>query len=146
MVWEVTPAGSVAIPLGATATRSVVVTRDLTVAHYHAGLPEAYGTPLMIYLMEVAAGDAIQPYLPQGWASVGVAVSVKHLAATPVGHTVTATATVIAVDEKTVTFAVTARDGMELVGEGTHVRAPIDLVRFNRRLADKALRLSSDTR
>lgn len=127
------------IPLGARATRSVVVTRDLTVAHYHPDLPEAYGTPLMVYLMEVAAGDAIQPYLPAGWASVGIGVSIRHLAATPVGHTVTATARVIAVDEKTVTFSVTATDDTEPIGEGTHVRAPIELARFNKGLAAKAL-------
>jgi fluoroacetyl-CoA thioesterase len=125
------------IPLGATGTQSVVVTPDLTVAHYHPGLPEAYGTPMMIYLMEVAAGAAIEPYLPAGWASVGVAVSVQHLAATPVGRTVTATATVIAVDEKTVTFEVMAHDGIELIGRGTHVRAPIELARFNARLEAK---------
>lgn len=126
------------IPLGTTGTQSVVVTPDLTVAHYHPGLPEAYGTPMMIYLMEVAAGTAIEPFLPDGWASVGVAVSVEHLAATPIGRTVTATATVTAVDERTVTFAVTAHDGIEPIGRGTHVRAPIELARFNTRLAAKA--------
>lgn len=126
------------IPIGTTASKSVIVTRDLTVAHYHPGLPEAYGTPLMIYLMEVAAGDAIQPFLPEGWASVGVAVSVRHLAPTPVGRTVTATATVTAVDEKTITFAVAAHDGVEPIGTGTHVRTPIELRRFNQRLAAKS--------
>jgi fluoroacetyl-CoA thioesterase len=126
------------IPIGTTAAKSVVVTRELTVAHFHPGLPEAYGTPLMIYLMEIAAGDAIQPFLPEGWASVGVAVSVQHLAPTPVGRTVTATATVTAVDQKTITFAVTAHDGVELIGTGTHVRAPIEVSRFNKRLEGKA--------
>lgn len=126
------------IPIGTTASKSVVVTRELTVAHFHPGLPEAYGTPLMIYLMEVAAGDAIQPFLPEGWASVGVAVSVRHLAPTPVGRTVTATATVAAVDETTITFAVTAHDGVEPIGTGTHVRAPIELSRFNKRLEAKS--------
>jgi predicted thioesterase len=126
------------IPIGSTATKSVVVTRELTVAHFHQGMPEAYGTPLMIYLMELAAADAIQPFLPDGWASVGVAVSVRHLAATPVGRTVTATATVTAVDENSVSFAVSAHDGVEPIGTGTHVRAPIELSRFNRRLETKA--------
>lgn len=134
-----TPAPVNLIPTGATATRSVVVTPDLTVAHYHRGLPEAYGTPMLVYLMEVAAGDAIQRFLPEGWASVGVGVSIRHLAATPVGRTVTATATVTRVDERTVTFTVTAHDGVEMIGEGTHVRAPIELARFNKRLAEKAL-------
>jgi fluoroacetyl-CoA thioesterase len=132
------PLSRTPIPLGTTATTSVVVTRDLTVAHYHPGLPEAYGTPMMIYLMEVAAGKALEPYLPDGWGSVGVAVSVRHLAATPAGRTVTATATVTAVDDKTVTFEVTAHDGIEAIGRGTHVRAPIELARFNARLEAKA--------
>ena len=126
------------IPIGSTATKSVVVTRELTVAHFHQGMPEAYGTPLMIYLMEIAAADAIQPFLPDGWASVGVAVSVRHLAATPVGRTVTATATVTAVDEHSVSFAVSAHDGGEPIGTGTHVRAPVELSRFNRRLETKS--------
>ena len=126
------------IPVGASAERSVVVTRKMTVAHSHPEMPAAYGTPFMIYLMEVAAAEAIQPYLPPGWHSVGVAVDVRHLAATPVGHTVTATARVVAVDDKTVTFALTAHDDLERIGEGTHTRAPIDLARFNRRLAAKA--------
>jgi fluoroacetyl-CoA thioesterase len=128
------------IPLGAAATASTRVTHELTVARYHAGLPEAYGTPMMIYLMELAAAEAISPFLPDGWTSVGVAVNVRHLAATPVGRTVTAVATVIAVDDKTVTFAVSAEDGLEPIGEGTHTRAPIELSRFNRGLADKAQR------
>ena len=139
VVREMTAHGDIAIPLGATATTSVVVSRDLTVAHYHPGMPEAYGTPMMVYLMEVAAAKAIQPYLPSGWASVGVAVNVKHLAATPIGLRVTAMATVTAVDGKTVTFAVSAHDEAEPIGEGTHVRAPIDLTRFNTRLTAKSL-------
>jgi len=65
---------------------------------------------------------------------------VQHLAATPVGRTVTATATVTAVDDKTVTFDVTAHDGIEPIGRGTHVRAPIELARFNARLEAKARR------
>jgi fluoroacetyl-CoA thioesterase len=126
------------IPVGAQASESVVVTRELTVAHFHEGMPEVYGTPLMIYLMEVAAANAIQPYLPEGWTSVGVAVDVKHLAATPVGLTVTARAEVISVEGKTVTFVVEAHDGVEKIGEGRHVRAPVNLKRFEQRVESKA--------
>ena len=82
------------ILIGASASESVVVTRELTVAHFAAHMPEVYGTPLMIYLMELASARAIAPFLPPGSVSVGTEVNVKHLAATPVGLTVTATATV----------------------------------------------------
>jgi fluoroacetyl-CoA thioesterase len=129
------------IPIGASASQSVIVTRELTVAHFHPDMPEVYGTPLMIYLMEVVAADAIQKFLPQGWVSVGVLVDVKHLAATPVGLTVTARAEVVSVDDHTVTFIVEAHDGIEKIGEGRHVRAPVHLERFVQRVKAK----SSDT-
>ena len=125
------------IPRGAWAAIKEPVTREKTVAHFHDDMPEVYGTPMMIYLMELAASKAIAPYLPAGWVSVGAAVNVRHLAATPVGFTVTARAEVQSWDGKTVTFTVEARDGTELIGDGTHVRAPIDLARFDKGVALK---------
>lgn len=129
------------IPVGASATKSVIVSREMTVAHFHEHMPEVYGTPFMIYLMEATAADAIQPYLPQGWVSVGVVVNVKHLAATPIGHTVTAKATVVSVGEQGITFVVEAHDGVEKIGEGQHVRAAVERSRFERRVQSKAVRI-----
>lgn len=129
------------IPVGAWAAIKETVTRDKTVAHFHDDMPEVYGTPMMIYLMELAAAKAIAPYLPPGWVSVGAEVSVKHLAATPVGFSVTARAEVLEWNGKTVTFAVEAKDGVELIGEGRHVRTPIDRERFDRGVAAKRTKL-----
>ncbi len=130
---------SMRIPIGAWASLKETVIREKTVAHFHDDMPEVYGTPFMIYLMELAAANAIKPYLPPGWISVGAGVDVKHLAATPVGFTVVARAEVEAWDGKLVTFKVEARDGAELIGEGRHVRAPVERARFDRRVAAKAL-------
>ena len=126
------------IKVGVSASKSVIVTREMTVAHFHEDMPEVYGTPLMIYLMEVAAAAAIQEYLPEGWVSVGVLVDVKHLAATPVGLTVTASAEVISVEGNSVMFAVWAHDGIEKIGEGRHIRAPVHLESFVRRVKVKS--------
>jgi len=126
------------IPLGAKAELTIAVTREMTVAHFVEAMPEVYGTPIMIFHMESTAGAALSSYLPEGWVSVGVLVNVKHLAATPVGAKVTVKAEVIAVDDHTVTFAVEAHDGVDKIGEGTHVRAPVHLERFMKRVAAKA--------
>jgi fluoroacetyl-CoA thioesterase len=126
------------IPVGASTTKTLEVTRDVTVAHYHDHMPEVFGTPMMIYLMEVAAAEAIEAYLPDGWVSVGVVVNVKHLAATPIGFTVTARAEVVEVGDSTITFSVEAHDGIEKIGEGTHVRAPINMGRFMQRVKAKS--------
>ena len=128
------------IKIGMEGSETTVVTREITVAHFHPAMPEVYGTPFMIYLMEVAASNAIQAVLPAGWVSVGAEVNVKHLAATPVGRTVTAKARVESAAGRLVTFSVEAHDGVERIGAGTHVRALIDLERFERNLDAKRVR------
>lgn len=129
------------IPLGTEARRSVVVTRELTVAHAYPSLPEVYASPQMIMLMEMACADAIAQLLPDGWVSVGAHVDVKHLTATPIGMTVTATARVIEVAARSVRFACRAHDGMDVIGEGFHLRAPVALTRFVEGVARKRAKL-----
>ena len=125
------------VPLGATASKQIVVTREMTVAHFHDEMPEVFGTPIMIYHMEVTASEAISSHLPEGWVSVGVVVNVKHLAATPVGDTVTLHAKVLEVGDNLVTFAVEAHDSREKIGEGIHVRAAVEMSRFMKRVRAK---------
>src|ERR1044072_8661986 len=108
------------IPVGASASQTMEVTRDTTVAHFHAHMPEVFDTQMMIYLMELTAAELIEPFLPAGWVSVGAAVDVRHLAATPVGFTVTARAEVVSVSDHLVTFHVEAHDGVETIGGATH--------------------------
>jgi predicted thioesterase len=125
------------IPIGATATREIIVTREMTVAHFVEEMPEVFGTPIMIYHMEVTSGDAISEYLPAGWVSVGTVVNVRHLAATPVGDKVTLKAVVTEVGNNIVTFAVEAYDSKEKIGDGTHTRAAVELERFMKRVQAK---------
>jgi predicted thioesterase len=68
---------------------------------------------------------------------VGVVVNVKHLAATPVGAKVTTRAEVIEVGDHTIKFAVEAHDGFEKIGEGIHVRAPVEMQRFLKKVSGK---------
>jgi fluoroacetyl-CoA thioesterase len=103
-------------------------------------LPPVLATPMMIMMMENAALNAIRPYLEPGESAVGTAINVRHLAATPVGHTVRAEAEVVKVEGKRIEFKVSASDEMEEIGNGTHRRTVIDLRSFNERLAAKAKR------
>jgi predicted thioesterase len=88
----------------------------------------------MIGLMEQAAVLAIDGLLPEGHKSVGTVVHVAHLAATPVGRTVTARAEVVAVAGRKVSFSVVAFDERNKIGEGTHERVIINLERFMARV------------
>lgn len=114
-----------------------VVTEQLTAAFFGSGLVRAFATPAMITLMENASVNAIQEYLPAGQTSVGIEVNIKHLAATPVGMRVRARAEVLAVNGRRITFRVEAWDDKEKIGEGTHVRAIVDEMRFRERISQK---------
>jgi predicted thioesterase len=121
------------VTLGMTAEKLVTITSEMTVGHVVPGMPAVYGTPMMILHMEMAAGSAVQPFLPAGHVSVGMMVNIRHLAATPVGRTVRAVARVVAVEPKSVLFDVEAWDGDRKIGDGTHRRGVVDVAEFERR-------------
>jgi fluoroacetyl-CoA thioesterase len=118
---------------GMTGRAEAIVTQDLTVGAHVEGMPLVYATPMMIMLMEVASGLAVRGHLPPGWVTVGTEVNVRHLAPTPVGRTVVATARVLEVEGRSVLFAVEARDGERKIGEGTHRRGAVNLESFVKR-------------
>jgi predicted thioesterase len=125
------------IPAGLAAERTETVTELLLATRLGSGSVAVYATPAMIALMESAAVATIDPLLPEGQASVGIALDVKHLAATPPGQQVRARAEVIQVEGRKVTLAVRAWDEQELIGEGTHTRYVIDVARFLQRVQSK---------
>lgn len=121
------------VRLGMTGLKEVVVTPDLTVGAHVDGMPLVYGTPMMILAMEIASGEAVARHLPSGWVTVGSEVNIRHLAPTPVGRTVVATARVIEAAGRSVLFAVEAHDGVRKIGDGTHRRGAVRLDSFSQR-------------
>src|SRR5271169_4903449 len=73
------------------------------------GVIPVLGTPVMINLMEGAALAAVEHLLPAGHQSLGIHLDVRHFAATPIGMHVYASAELIAVDGRTLSFRVEAR-------------------------------------
>jgi fluoroacetyl-CoA thioesterase len=121
------------VRVGMSGRKEVVVTRELTVGAHVDGMPFVYGTPMMILAMEVAAGEAVRAHLLPGWATVGSKVNIRHLAPTPMGRTVVATARVTEVSGRSILFAVEAHDGTRMIGEGSHRRGVVNLESFAKR-------------
>jgi len=127
------------IPLGAKGTFSLrVMPAHLANQFKDAALPQVFATPMMVMAMENAALNAVRDYLEPGESAVGTAVTIRHLAATPVGHLVTAQAEVSKVDGRKISFTVSARDETEQIGDGSHERMVVDLGRLGDRLKQKA--------
>ena len=90
-------------------------------------MPEVFATGFLVGFFEWACIKAVNPHLdwPQEQ-SVGTHIDVSHEAATPPGLEVTATVELIAVEGKRLTFAVEARDGIDLISRGRHERFVIN--------------------
>src|SRR5262252_8773165 len=126
------------IPIGAKGSFTLLVQpQHLANQFKDATLPPVFATPVMIMTMENAALNAIKPYLDPGESALGTAVDVRHLAATPVGHTVTAEAEVTKVAGRRIEFTVQAREGAREIGVGTHARVVVDVAKFTRRLVEE---------
>lgn len=116
---------------------------ELTVGDEHtaprvgSGMVRVLATPVMINLFEAAALDAAEKLLPEGHQSLGTLLDVTHIAATPVGMKVRATAEVIGAEGRTVRFKVEAHDEKELIGEGWHDRVVVNVARFDERVKRK---------
>ena len=89
-----------------------------------------YATPCMVALMEGAACEAVAPAIPDEKTTVGIELSITHIAATPVGMEVRAEAELTAVDGNILTFQISAYDESGKIGEGTHKRAIVTTQKF----------------
>src|SRR5215813_12121743 len=121
----------VRIAVGLTGEAEIVVTPDKTAPFVGSGRIAVLATPVMINVIEAAALAAVEHLLPAGHQSLGIHLDVKHFAATPVGLRVIATAEVLRVEGRTVTFRVDARDEREPIGGGTHQRVVVSVARFD---------------
>lgn len=118
------------ITVGTKGEVSSLVEREDTAQIVGSGSLLVYATPCMAALMEGAACEAIASCLPEEKTSVGIALSISHLAATPVGLEVRATAEVTEVSNNIITFCVEAFDETGKIGEGTHKRAVVTSQKF----------------
>jgi len=122
---------------GLSGTAEIIVgTRD-TAPHVGSGKIGVLATPIMVNLMEAAALQAVERFMPYGYQTVGTHLDVKHFAATPVGLRVTAHAELVKVEGRTLTLRIRAEDERELLGEGVHERLIINVERFDQRMQRK---------
>lgn len=118
-----------------TYTSRVVVNDNNTARTMGSGSLEVFATPAMIALMENAAVEAVRCDIPEGSTTVGTLMNVTHLKASKIGETIEAIATLTATEGRKLTFHVEARNANgDIIGEGTHQRFVVDIVKFMSKL------------
>ncbi|HZO51283.1 MAG TPA: thioesterase family protein [Bryobacteraceae bacterium] len=128
------------IPKGASYEKRMLVTTEIAIDHLGREDARVLATPHLVWQLELAARDAILPFLDEGEESVGTEVHLRHLAATPIGMSVAFRARVEDVEGRRVRFVVEAEDEREVVASGTHERFVIQIAKFVSRLAAKRAR------
>ena len=122
---------------GLKGSAEILVGVEHTAPSIGSGKVPVLATPVMINVIEAAALAAVEHLLPAGHQSLGIRLDVRHFAATPVGLTVVATAQVVKVEGRTISFRVEARDEREAIGDGLHERVVVNVARFDDRVQRK---------
>jgi fluoroacetyl-CoA thioesterase len=125
---------------GLAGSADLLVGVEHTAPSIGSGLVPVLATPVMINVIEAAALDAVEHLLPAGHQSLGIRLDVRHFAATPIGMRIHATAELVAVAGRTLSFRVEARDELELIGDGSHERVVVNVARFDERVQRKVRR------
>ena len=125
------------IPFGTRHEEKLVVTPDVTIDFMGVKDARVLSTPNMILGLERTSRNAVLPLLDPGYDTVGTHVNVYHLAATPIGMTVTFRTEVTSVEDRLVNFKVEAFDAKEKIAEGTHQRFIVNVSRFAARVQEK---------
>ena len=126
------------IPIGTKGQSKLRVTSDIAIDFLGVEGARVLGTPYLISHLEFTARNSVLPFLEKGYDTVGARVDVRHLAATPMGMEVTFESELIAVEDRRLTFKVRAFDEKDVISEGTHERALINVERFAARVSAKA--------
>ena len=112
----------------------IIVTDDLSAKNMGSGSLCVLATPALIAGMENVCMNCVSPFLEDGFTTVGTKVNIDHLAATPLGDTVTYSCELIEIDRRRLVFTVQAFDSKGKTGEGTHERFIVDAERFMSKL------------
>lgn len=127
---------------GVSFTRHIVIDRPRTI-DFMGEAGRVYGTPYMIMDIEETCRQLILQHADAGEDSVGIDVSVKHLAASLPGMTAEISVKVISVEGRKVAFEISANDGLDTISSGTHARFVVDVAKTAERLKAKAAKLAA---
>lgn len=117
--------------------REMIVTQEDTAKAQKSGTLAVFATPAMIALIEETAWKSVAEELEEGCATVGTALNIRHLSATPVGMKAICRTTLTEVEGRKLVFEVEVMDEAGKIGEGTHERFIIQSDKFQRKAEEK---------
>jgi predicted thioesterase len=127
---------------GLATTRRITVDRDRTIG-FMGEEARVYATPELVRDIEQTCRNFLLEHIEEGQDSVGARVELDHLAPTLLGMWAEIKATVAEVKGRLVTFEVEARDALDQIAKGRHVRFVSDTAKTRERLKAKAAKVAA---
>lgn len=125
------------LAVGMTHEKTLKTGPEHSARRFFPDLPDVFGTPFLVGLFEGVSAELMAPHLGPGEQSVGISMSLKHLAPTPLGMEVRAKTELTQVEGRKLTFKLEAFDEKEKIGEAVHERFIINVEKFNQRVEAK---------
>ena len=116
-----------------------LVTLERVASNLGSGTLQVYATPAMVAFVEQTCRKLVEPHLPEGTTTVGIALTVRHIAPTPLGRKVSVQAEIVLIEKSVISFQATIWDEIEKICEFAHERAVIEIERFTARVLKKSL-------
>lgn len=102
-----------------------------------ADMPPVFATVFMVAFVEATCIETVRDHLLEGERTVGTLINLSHIAPTPPGMIVRASVNLVDIDDRCLRFSVAVWDEKEVIGDGWHERAIIDMSRFMTKVANK---------
>ncbi len=128
------------LKIGMENTQSTIVSNENSAEAVGYKGMKVLGTPHLVGLMEMAC-IFVHEFLPENYLTVGVANSMKHLSASPIGDTIVSKARLTAIEGRKLTYYVETHDSLEKIAQGTHTRFIVDSRDFFANLEKKKHKL-----
>ena len=131
------------LSIGQNAVVQKVVQADDVSDKYISAFKELLSAPRLIHWAIDASLDAIDPYLPEEYASVGTSIMFDCTAPTSLGMTVTVHVTIQELAERDVVLSIEAWDEQGPIGHGTHKRTIVEAETVLKKARERVKTISS---
>ncbi|MBV9389327.1 MAG: hypothetical protein JOZ78_23135 [Chroococcidiopsidaceae cyanobacterium CP_BM_ER_R8_30] len=125
------------IPVDLRHSLDFLVRPEHTTSHLDARLPDVLATNVIVLWMETVAALAVQPYLRDGYITVGIRIDLEHLAFTPINDILHIEANISQIQGSFIDYNLVAVNNMETVGKAKHRRAIVSPKLIQRQILKK---------
>lgn len=116
--------------IGTKKEKYFIVKNEESAKYIGSGDLEVLATPILIAYFENVSKDLVLPFLEEGFTTVGINISIDHLAPSKIGSKILIKSELIDINKRILSFKLEAFENDTLIGEGIHKRCIVNINKF----------------